>query len=69
MRWFCRHRHVLIGFTNYFPVNGYWISSIYIYRVESDENATNMNLRLFDNFVQRISKSILDNNIVHVGSS
>ena len=22
MLWFCRHRHVLIGFTNYFPVNG-----------------------------------------------
>ena len=69
MLWFCRHGHVLKGFKNYFPVNGYWIATIYIYRVASDENATNMNLRLFDNIVQQISKTILDDNIVHVRSS
>ena len=66
MLWFCRHRHVLKGFTNYFPVNGYWIATIYMCRVACDENVANMNLRLFDNIVQQISKTILDDNIVHV---
>ena len=35
-------------------------------RVACDENVANMNLRLFDNIVQQISKTILDDNIVPV---